>query len=139
MSSPKHSITSHSSYLWREPIVCFCLLSNPFSFASCPRLQTKGSVAPARSDETAPCCEPRRCPRLCSVIIKRMKETKGHARSPQTPPHQQVPEAPSGHVAPSAQDHPGASLCTRAPAPWSRCLTQPRVPSEPGFGNSISK
>lgn len=78
MSSPKNSITSHSSYLWREAIVCFCLLSNPFSIASCPRLQTKGSVAPARSDETEAGFEH---PAPSSAPLFNYKASKGNQRT----------------------------------------------------------
>lgn len=82
MSSQKNPITSHSSYLWSKAIVCFCLLSNPFPIASCPRLQTKGSMAPARSDETAG-SETLAGPGS-SVIAQQVTEIKGCVHATQT-------------------------------------------------------
>lgn len=82
MSSQKNPIISHSSYLWCKAIVCFCLLSNPFPIASCPRLQTKGSVAPARSDKTELALKPQLV--LAPLWLHRATEIKGRVCMTQT-------------------------------------------------------
>jgi len=96
MSSSKNSITSHSSSLWSGAIVCFCFLSNPFWAASCPRLQTKGSAAPARSDKTEPGLgSPAPRPQLHCLITKRATEMEG--RTPRAPSEPRSgPAAPGG-------------------------------------------
>lgn len=120
MSSPKNSITSHSSYLWSEAIVCFCLLSNPFRAASGPRLQTKGSVAPARSDETKPGFETLGSPPSASLF--HYEASEGNEKTRATNAHLiaagDSPSAARVRGAGGPRGHPRASPRARAGSPW---------------------
>lgn len=127
MSSPKNPITSHSSHLRAR----LCLLLSPikpFYTASCPRLQTKGSAAPARSDETEPGFESPAWPQPCPLLSSTAKQGRAQLPPPGSSLLPGPPMAlPRVRVPGALQGHPPAFLwvrasCNKATQEWVRAL-----------------